>query len=137
MANPSITSITIDGDTFNAISTHFGVSSFHSGDGMPQMGSLICAIDVVVDMHDTENMPYSTLQKLFNLASTVTRDAVKDIKIQFWTDDSQSDALCTYAFEGWISNYSNSSGGGSNHTLHLSLQPVLDSKQFVKFTMGN
>lgn len=137
MASPSVTSVTIDGDTFNALAVHFSVSSTHGNVGMPMLGSLVCSIEVTVDMHDTENMPYPTLQTLFKLASTVTRDSIKDIKIQFWTDESQSDAICTYAFQGWIAHYSNSSGSGSNHTLSLSLQPTLDEKQFVNITMGN
>jgi hypothetical protein len=137
MANPSISSVSIDGNTFDALSVHFGVSTTHGHAGMPTMGSLVCSIEVAVDMHDTENMPYSTLQTLFKLASTMTRDSVKDIKIQFWTDETKQDAICTYSFQGWIAHYSNSSGSGSNHTLNLSLQPALDEKQFVNITMGN
>ncbi len=137
MANPSVSSVTIDGDTFNALSVHVSVSTIHGSVGMPSMGALACSMEVTVDMHDTENMPYATLQKLFNLASTVTRDSIKDIKIQFWTDDSQQNAICTYSYRGWIAHYSTSSGGGSNHTLSLSLQPELDAKQFVNITMGN
>ena len=137
MARPSNATISIDGDNFNALSTHLGVASHHSFQGMPQMGSLACTIDVTVDMHDTENLPYAILQKLFLLASNINQDAIKDIKITFWTDENQLDAICTYSFRGWISNFANSSGGGSNHTLLLSLQPALDSKQFVNITMGN
>jgi hypothetical protein len=137
MANPSVSSITIDGETFNALSVHFSVSSTHGNVGMPVMGSLVCSIEVMVDMHDTKNMPYATLQKLFSLASTVTSDSIKDIKIQFWTDETQQDAICTYSFRGWIAHYSNASGSGSNHTLSMSLQPALDEKQFVNITMGN
>ena len=137
MANPSVSSVTIDGETFDALSVHFSVSTTHGGVGMPMMGSLVCSIEVTVDMHDTDNMPYATLQKLFNLASTVTSDSIKDIKIQFWTDETQQDAICTYSFKGWIAHYSNSSGSGSNHTLSMSLQPALDEKQFVNITMGN
>lgn len=137
MANPSVTSVTIDGETFNALSTHISLSTTHGGVGMPMMGSLVCAIEVTIDMHDTENISFATLQKLFVLASTVVKDSIKDIKIQFWTDESQLDAICTYSFRGWISHYSNTSGGGSNHTLNLSLQPELDAKQFVNITMGN
>jgi hypothetical protein len=137
MANPSISSVTIDGEKFNALSTHFSISTSHGNIGMPQMGSLACAMEITVDMHDTDNMPYARLQKLFNLASTITRDSIKDIKIQFWTDESQQDAICTYSFQGWISHFSNSSGSGANHTLNLSLQPALDEKQFVNIAMGN
>jgi len=136
MANPSVSSITIDGERFNALSVHFGVSAAHSV-GMPAMGSLVYSIEVSVDMHDTRNMPFVTLQKLYKLASTVTKDSIKPIKIEFWSDDSQTDAICTYSFNGWISHFGNSSGSGANHTLTLSLQPTLDEKQFVNMTMGN
>lgn len=136
MANPAVSSVTIDGDRFNALSVHFGVSAPHAI-GMPAMGALAYSIEVTVDMHDTDNMPYATLQKLYKLASTLTKDSLKQIKIEFWTDDSQADALCTYSFEGWISHFANTSSGGGNHTLTLSLQPKLDEKQFVNMTMGN
>ncbi len=136
MANPSISSVTIDGDRFNALAVHFGVSSHH-GIGMPMMGSLVYSIEVTVDMHDTDNVPYAMLQKLYKLASTITKDSVKDIKIEFWAEESQQDAICTYSFEGWISHFGNTSASGGNHTLTLSLQPKLDEKQFVNMTMGN
>lgn len=136
MASPSVTSVTIDGDTFNAFSVHFSVSTMHDV-GMPLMGSLVWAIEVAIDMHDTKNMPFDALQKLFKLASTVTQESVKDMKVQFWTDDSRTDAICTYSFQGWISHYSNSSGSGGNHTLTLSLQPKLEGSQYVNITMGN
>ncbi|MGI4830342.1 MAG: hypothetical protein ACRYFU_19400 [Janthinobacterium lividum] len=137
MPNPSVSSVTIDGTTFNALSVHLSVSSTHGNVGMPMMGSLVCSMEVTVDMHDTENMPYTTLQTLFKLASTLTKDSIKDMKIEFWTDETQQDAICTYTFQGWIAHYSNSSGGGSNHILNLSLQPALDEKQFVNIIMGN
>jgi hypothetical protein len=137
MPNPSISSVTIDGDTFNAQAVHFGVSTIHDHIGMPQMGTLACSINITVDMHDTENMPFATLQNLFTIASTVTKDSIKDIKIEFWKDESQQDAICTYSFRGWISNFSNSSGGGSNHALNISIQPALGKNQFVEIAMGN
>jgi hypothetical protein len=137
MARPSNATVSVDGNSFNALSTHFGVASHHSFNGVPQMGSLMCTIDVTIDMHDADNLPYATLQKLFTLASNVTKDAIKDIKITFWTDESQTDAICTYTFRGWISSFTSTSGGGSNHTLNLSLQPALDDKQFVNISMGN
>lgn len=136
MANPSVSSITIDGDSFDALSIHFSVSTLHNV-GMPVMGSSSYSIEVAVDMHDTDNMPFTTLQKLYKLATTVTRDSVKDIQLQFWTDDHQSDAICTYTFQGWISHYGTSSASGGNHTLNLSIQPVLDEKQFVNISLGN
>jgi len=133
---PCVTSITIDGDTFLALSAHFSVSAMHDV-GMPQMGTLVWSIEATIDMHDTKNIPFATLRKLFKLASTVTKESVKDIKVEFWTDDSRTDAICTYSFQGWISHYSNSSGGGGNHTLTLSLQPKLDTNQYANITMSN
>jgi hypothetical protein len=38
---------------------------------------------------------------------------IKDIKIEFWKDESQEEAICTYQFKGWISNFSMEGGGGS------------------------
>ena len=105
--------------------------------GMPLMGQLVYSIEATVDMHDTRNMPFDLLQMLYGLASTVVRASIKDIKIEFWTDDSQTDVICSYAFRGWISHFSNTSGSGSNHLLSLSFVPELDEKQFVKMNMGN
>ena len=137
MANPAISSVTIDGARFNALSVHMGVGTEHDGTGLPVIGSIRCTIDVVVDVHDTTNLPYATLQSLFAMANGVTRDKIKTIKIEYWQDDSQSDAICTYTFEGWLSNFALGSGGGQNHLLHLSLQPKLDDKQFINIVMGN
>ncbi len=138
MANPSISSVTIDGETFNALSVHFGLSTMDHHVGIPSMSTPICSIEVTVDMHDTDNLPYATLQTLFQLASTVTSESIKDIQLTYWTDENKQDAICTYTFRGWIAHFSTTSGGGGgNHTLQLTFQPELDAKQFLKVTMGN
>ena len=136
MANPAVSSVTIDGRRFNTLSTHFSLSTMHDV-GMPVMGQLVYSIEALVDMHDTGNMPFHLLQMLYGLASTVVKASINDIKVEFWTDDSQSDAICSYSFRGWISHFSNSSGSGANHILSLSLVPALDQQQFVKMTRGN
>ena len=56
------------------------------------------------------NVPFATVKKFFDLANIATRDKIKDIKIEFWTDDSRMDALCTLAFKGWISSWNVTSG---------------------------
>lgn len=137
MAEPSNTTITIDGQKFNAISAHVALSTIHDDAGMPLMGSTRCAIECVVDMHDNVNLPFSTLKSLFNLANVVTRDKIKDIKIEFWQDESQQDALCTYTFKGWISHFVTGSGSGTNHMLSLSIQPALDKTNYVDLQIGN
>jgi hypothetical protein len=45
-------------------------------------------------------MPFATLQNLFALAGVVTRDKIKSIKVEFWQDEKQEYALCTYSFQG-------------------------------------
>jgi len=137
LMQPSNSTVTIDGDKFNALAAHVEISTHHDDRGMPLMGSLKCGISFLVDMHDNQNMTYSKLSKLYELAKMVTRDKIKDIKIEYWTDDSQADALCTYTFRGWISLFSTSSGQGSNHILKINLQPALDPKQFIDMQMGN
>lgn len=101
------------------------------------MGTTKTAIEVSADIHDDANVSFSVLKNLFELSHTMTRDKIKDIKLEFWKDESQNDAVCTYSFRGWISKFSIVSGAGSNHTLALSFQPALDSKQFATFNVGN
>jgi hypothetical protein len=137
MAQPSRTTVTIDGKSFNAITTNFGISTEHDGSGMPLMGSISCAIDVHVDVNDNVNIPFSTLRSLFDLANVVTRDKLKNIKIEFWIDDSRTDVVCSYSFQGWISRFNISNSGEANHVLSLSLEPALMKDQKHKIEMSN
>ncbi len=136
-AQPSNDTITIDGNRFNAVSAHVGIDTDHDHMGLPQMGTLRCAISCLVDIHDTVNMPFATLQKLFELANIVTSDKIKDIKVEFWQDESHQDAICVYSFRGWISGFHTEGGGGNNHILHLKLQPALGKHQYVDLKIGN
>ncbi len=77
-------------------------------------------------MNDTTNLPFPTLKRLYDLSNATTRDKIVDMKIEFWTDESQLDAICTYTFRGWISAFHNTGGGGSNHTLTMTFTPELD-----------
>jgi hypothetical protein len=137
MAQPSNSTVTIDGQSFDSLSSHVEVSTVHDDKGLPVMGTLKTAINAIVDIHDDVNMPFGTLSQLFDLANMVTRDKVKDIKVEYWKDDAKQDALCSFSFRGWISQYSVTSGAGGNHTLRLQLQPELNSQQFVQIKMGN
>ncbi len=137
MSRPSVSTVTIDGNKFDVLTAHISLSTVHDDHGMPMMGSSRLAIECVADMHDEGNLPFSTLSALFQLANVVTRDKIKNIKIEFWRDDSKQDVVCTYTFTGWISNYVTGSGGGGNHTLSLSLQPSLDAKQYSDIQIGN
>ncbi|HLW83630.1 MAG TPA: hypothetical protein VKR60_00365 [Candidatus Sulfotelmatobacter sp.] len=139
MAQPAITTVTVDGQKFNALSASVSFATASDQSGMPQMGSLSCGIDVVVDIHDNQNMPFGTLKKLFELANVVTRDKIKDMKIEYWQDEKQQDAICSYAFKGWISHWHTSSGGNgsTNHVLSMSLQPAINSQNFSELRISN
>ena len=65
MPNPSHATVTIDEMRFDALSTHVGISIAHDDRGMPLMGSVVCSMSVTVDIHDTGNLPFGTLQQLF------------------------------------------------------------------------
>ncbi len=145
--------VTIDGTKFDAVSTSVQFSSLKDNSGMPEMGSLTTRIQVWADFHDDVNLPNGTLQKLFTLANVVTRDKIKDMKIEFWKDESRQDALCSYSFQGWISTFrtcnpmADSSPQGSasdlspystiNHMLYMELEPALNQQNFQSISFGN
>lgn len=146
MAQPNIASVKIDGDEFNAIGVHFGISTMNNGHaGMPVMGGTACAVAVVVNLNDQINMPFALLNTLFTLASGVTREKIKVVVLTFWADDSKTDVICTYTFNGWISQYVTATGASkgsqegdaTNHVLTLTIQPELDASNFVKIALGN
>jgi len=138
---PYRSTVTIDGTKINALSTVVAFQTDKDRAGMPQMGSLKTDIRVFVDFHDDTNVPHATLKKLFDLANVVTRDKIKDIKIEFWKDDAHRDALVSYAFKGWISGFQTcnpaSNGSEINHLLVVDLVPALDQQNFVDVRMSN
>lgn len=152
-ATPYRCTVTIDGTKFNAVATSVRFTTEKDRAGMAQMGSLRTSIRVWGDFHDEQNLPNSTLKKFFDLANVVTRDKIKDMKIEFWKDDSHQDALCSYSFKGWISRFETSNphlltradGNGDhpgapdnlNHMLVLDLEPALNQANFKEITMSN
>ena len=135
MAQPLVTTVTIDGNKFHALSASVSFSTTSDRVGMPMMGSFVPAIEISVDLHD--NMQFDLLKKLFDLAKLVTKDKIKDIKIEFWKDDEGQDAICTYTLKGWISHWNTSSGNGGNHTLLMSIQPALDQNNYSDLAISN
>lgn len=147
MASPYRSTVTVDGTKFNAVSVVVVFQTDKDRAGMPQMGSLHTDIRVWVDFHDDTNLPHSALKKLFGLSNVVTRDKIKDIKIEFWKDDSHQDALCSYSFKGWISGFQTCNPGAGafegpqndqiNHLLVLDLEPALNQQNFKDVSMSN
>ncbi len=157
-ASPYRCTVTIDGTKFDAVSSAVKFTTEKDKAGMPQMGSLKSLIRVVADFHDDKNVPYSAIKKFFDLANVVTRDKIKDIKIEFWKDDSHQDALCSYSFKGWVSRFETSNPhplgnftGGTedlntdpslayqslNHVLVLDLEPALNQEHFTNIKLSN
>jgi hypothetical protein len=153
-ATPYRCTVTIDGTKFGAVATSVKFSTEKDRAGMAQMGSLGTDIRVWADFHDDTNLPNSTLQKFFNLANVVTRDKIKNIKIEYWKDDAHQDALASYSFKGWISRFETSNPSDLvsledtgdvhpappsdlNHLMVLDLEPALNQANFKEITLGN
>ena len=154
MANPSRSTCTIDGNKFDCLSISVAFNTDKDRAGMPQMGSLATDIRVYVDFHDDTNIPFSTMSGLFNLSNVVTTEKVKPIKLEFWKDESQQDALVSYSFKGWISGFhtmnpyqstnastassaSTANTAGVNHIMVLDLEPSLNQQNFSDISMSN
>jgi len=159
MAAPYRCTVTIDGTKFDAVSTSVTFATEKDKTGMPKMGSLLTEVRVWADFHDDKNLPFSAVKKFFDLANVVTRDKIKDMKIEFWKDDSHQDALCSYTFKGWISRFETSNDneftknlfvGGEeenksfmgmrpslNHCLVLDLEPTLSQEHFGDLKLSN
>jgi hypothetical protein len=145
MAAPYRSTLTVDGTKVDAVWTSVRFSTRKDRAGMPEMGSLETSIRVCVDFHDDTNLPHGSLKKLFDLANVVTRDKIKDIKIEFWKDDAHQDALCSYSFKGWISSFETSNPPPDlgadhpklNHMLILDIEPALNQQNFKEIKMGN
>jgi len=82
-------------------------------------------------MHDTQNISFETIRKLFDHSHTLTSDKIKQCKLTYWADDQRNNALSTFSFQAWISSFTIVSGGGSNHLLIIKIQPHPGKKQFV------
>ena len=158
MANPNRTTVTIDGTKFNAVTTSVKFNTEKDRSGVAKMGSLSTKIRVWADLHDDQNLPFSTVKQLFDMANVVTRDKIKPIKIEFWKDDTQQDALVSYSFNGWIRRFETSNPldflprsqsistedqlteGASpslNHMLVLDLEPALNQQNFNDVQLSN
>jgi hypothetical protein len=155
MAMPYRCTVTIDGTKFGAVSTSVQFSTDKDRSGVPQMGSLNTAIRVWADFHDDQNLPFSAVKKMFDLANVVTKDKIKPIKIEYWKDDSRQDALCSYSFNGWIRRFETTNPieltamdkemeaqfrsltPDLNHVLVLDLEPAMNQQNFKEIKMSN
>ena len=155
MATPYRCTVTIDGTKFGAISTNVQFTTDKDRSGVPQMGSLSTVIRVWADFHDDQNLPFSAIKKMFDLANVVTNDKIKPMKIEFWKDETRQDALCSYSFNGWVRRFETTNPIGLdgldeevksqfrsitpdlNHVLVLDLEPAMNQQNFKDIKMSN
>ena len=137
MAQPTNATLTIDDISVDAFYAHFGMRTRHDGTGMPAAAQQLHTIFADIDIHDTGNVPFQSLRRMFELAHTHTREHVRPMRITFWTDDGKTDVICSYAFDGWISKFLMASGGGANHILHLCLALKQSGFAMAKVELGN
>jgi hypothetical protein len=108
---------------------------------MPVLQTLSTGVHLRIDLNDDKNIPFDTIKKLFDLSNVPDRSKLKEMKVEFWKDDTMKDVICTYKFKGWISNFrvSNENGGatGYNHVLDMELTPIINKENFQEVTIGN
>lgn len=146
--------VTIDGNSFDAINASVEFSSEKDLNGAPKMGSLDSSIRVWADFYDVQNLPYGTLSSVFGLANLPDTSKIKAMKVVFWKDATKQVALVSYSFNGWISRFETTNpidlsttdpdlvafqGGmpGVNHLMVLDLTPAMDAKNFPSITASN
>jgi hypothetical protein len=129
--------VTIDDVKLYAYTSVAGISALADGSGMPSMGTMSSTFEFSADVHNKEFVPFATVKKLFDLCNQPTQDKIKDIKMEFWSDDRHDDVIITISFKGWISSWSISGGGSRNHLLSVSIQPQLGQNQYLDIRLGN
>jgi hypothetical protein len=136
-------SCTVDGTKFNAVEAVFEMNTQSDQAGMPTLQTFNTSVHIRVDLHDTKNFPFGNIQKIFNLGNVVSRDKIKDCKIEFWEDDKKENVTCTYQFKGWIKSFRTSNtdtdNGGTtfNHVLDIELKPVVNQSDYKEVKIGN
>ena len=138
---PGRVSVTIDGTKFNAVEAVYAMGTQKDAAGMPVLQTLSTGVHLRIDLNDDKNIPFDTIKKLFDLSNVPDRSKLKEMKVEFWKDDTMKDVICTYKFKGWISNFrvSNENGGASgyNHVLDMELTPIINKENFQEVTIGN
>ena len=136
---PGRVSVTVDGTKFNAIEAIYSMATQKDAAGMPVLQTLATGVHVRVDLNDDKNIPFGTIKKMFDLGNVPDRSKLKEIKVEFWKDDTMEDVICTYKFKGWISMFrvQNAGGGNYNHLLEMELTPIINKENYQEVTIGN
>lgn len=140
---PGRVSVTIDGTKFSAVEAAFTMGTQRDPAGMPVLQTLNTVVFLRVNLNDTQDIPYGTLKKLFELGNVPTHAKQKDMKVEFWKDDDKKDVICAYSFKGWISLFRttntghNGAAGGYNHVLEMELTPLINKEHQQEVKISN
>jgi hypothetical protein len=149
---PGRVSVTIEGTKFNTIETVFSIGTQKDAPGMPVLQTLNTMVKVYVDLFDDQNFPFDHIKKMFDLANVPDRSKVKEMKIEFWKDDTMQDVICAFSFKGWIRRFEacnpvlelngtpiigDAAGRVYNHMLYMELQPVINKENHQEIKISN
>jgi hypothetical protein len=134
--------LTFDGEKIDVVEAIFAMHTAADPSGMPMMQTLNTTVQCRIDLHDTQNVKFQTLKKLFDLSNVATREKIKDMKIELWNDDSKKDVICSFKCKAWISSFRVSNIGGDtgatyNNVLDIELRPVHNQANYQEITLGN
>jgi hypothetical protein len=134
--------LTFDGEKIDVVEAVFAMHTAKDPSGMPMMQTLNTAVQIRVDLHDTDNIKFQTLKKLFDLSNVATREKIKDLKVELWNDDSKNNVICSFKCKAWISPFRVSNVGGDagatyNNYLDVEFTPVHNQANYQEITLGN
>ncbi len=144
MANPYRCSAQIGDVEIQALSVDFDLFSKKDDFGMPNLGSVSTGITLTIDLLDTDNASYQKVSRLFDLANRVQQEKIVEVKLSYWLDEHQEDAVMQLNFPGWVSRFRASQpmiGGQQEnvpgHMLTIEIEPALDQTHYKKILMSN
>ena len=150
MAGSGRVSVTVDGTKFDAITVKFDINTNSDQAGMPILQTLDTVAGVWIDAHDVKNFPFGTFQKLFDLANVPDDTKLKDMKIEYWVDDTKQNAVSTFKFKGWIkkfttynppvvlgTNVQSNWENQFNNICYLELKPIINRTNQSEVVIGN
>lgn len=144
--------VTVDGQKFNAIEAVFSMATQNDAAGMPVNQTLTSRLSVWLDVFDDKNIPFSTIQKLFELGNVPDRSKIKDVKVEYWKDDTMQDVISAYKCKAWLGKFEHynpvlslpshplmqdAAGRSYNQIIHIQFVPVINKENHQEVTISN
>lgn len=146
MANPYRCTAQIGDVEIQAVSVDFDLFSRKDDLGLPKIGSASTNIELTIDLLDTDNATFQKVSRLFELANRVHQEKVVDMKLSYWLDENQEDAIMQLSFPGWVSRFNASQPmiagpdagkQGLVHMLVVGIEPALDETHYKRIVISN